>query len=51
MLLPYYSVQCIYALDITSGCAVDRCVHRASVNHRDLVRKCIEVEKLKITGT
>lgn len=51
MLLPYYSVQCTLDLDIPLNCAVDRCVHRASVNHRDLVKKCIEVEKLKITGT
>lgn len=51
MLLPYYSVQCTYALDIPLSFTVDRCVHRALVNRRDLVKKYIEVEKLKITET
>lgn len=45
MLLRYYSVECNHPLDIPLSCVVGRRVHGA------LVKKWIEVEKLKITGT
>lgn len=45
MLLSYYRLECNYPLDIPLSGVVGRWVHRA------LVKKCIELEKLKITGT
>lgn len=44
MLLRYYSAECNYPLDIPLSCVAGRRVHGA------LVKKWVEVEKLKIIG-